>query len=140
MVATDKEKYAQRLNEALADAGYQDIKSRKEILKKWTGVSLESTRKWLSGLSVPTYERSAMFAQKLNISLNWLLSGEGNKTAATGKVHEPQAQYQGLDWITERDIRILKNVHKMSESDQSRYEEFSAVMVSKGTGQTSENE
>lgn len=75
----EKKSFAERLNIALDNAGIpQKGKGRQLQLAALFGVSQESARKWLAGKSFPDTKRIPEIAKRLNVNVQWLLSGIGH--------------------------------------------------------------
>ena len=75
----EKKQFAMRLNLALDTAGFDPKgKGRHVAVANQFQVSAESARKWLAGENFPDTKRIPEIARALNVSAQWLLSGEGN--------------------------------------------------------------
>lgn len=81
-----KHNFSERLNQAIDESGL-DIppkgENRQKIAGKLFGVGQSAVRKWLEGEGLPKYERSIEMAKKLKVSLEWLMSGRGDKRMIT---------------------------------------------------------
>ena len=81
MATNEKKEFADRLNRALDIANIPPKgKGRQLKLASLLNVSQESVRKWLSGESFPDTNRIFEIANKLNVNIQWLLSGIGKIT------------------------------------------------------------
>lgn len=68
--------FSSRLNAALTEAGIPQDRKRLATVAKMFGVSREAVRKWLSGDSIPDTKRIPEIANKLNVTVEWLLGGK----------------------------------------------------------------
>jgi transcriptional regulator with XRE-family HTH domain len=76
-MATDH--FKERFRWACARAGYSlDIKGNQRRLAGLLGVSSQAISQWLSQATYPAAEKMLLIAEKLHISLDWLLVGRGN--------------------------------------------------------------
>ncbi len=77
MASKESIEFAERLKSALDSAGYpKKGKGRLGALSELFGVSSQAVARWLTGEIYPT-KRINDIAQKLNVSANWLLTGQG---------------------------------------------------------------
>jgi len=76
-------RFAERLDEALTKAGAPAGSGRRTWMKNRYGVSVESARKWLSGISLPDAARMLVIAEDLHVAAEWLLTGNGVPPGAT---------------------------------------------------------
>lgn len=78
--------FSKRFNQALDESGL-DIppkgENRQKAVGKLFGVGQTAARKWLEGEGLPKYERSIEIAKTLKVSLEWLMSGRGDKRMVT---------------------------------------------------------
>jgi hypothetical protein len=80
MVASPKEAFAKRLQEALTDRGWDEReRGRARYVANICGLKKESGRKWLEGMSMPTMEHAIQIAEELGVCVEWLLTGRGPK-------------------------------------------------------------
>lgn len=85
-MATEREKFALRLNEALDDAGFPKIgQGRQSALSRLVGVAPQQAGKWLKGEAFPKTSLLVKLAQQLQVRSNWLLSGAGDKPVPRGE-------------------------------------------------------
>ncbi|MCH8502892.1 MAG: helix-turn-helix domain-containing protein, partial [Ectothiorhodospiraceae bacterium] len=76
----NRTEFAQRLNEALDDAGFPSKGAGRQVsVGKRFGVSQKAARKWLEGEGIPKTSRLMEIATELRIHFEWLLSGRGPK-------------------------------------------------------------
>ena len=77
-------------------------------LAKRLGVKLQTLKSWEDDLSEPRANKLSMMAGLLNVSLSWLISGEGDGPGAPDEAEEISPEVVGL--LTEiRDIRAQLN-------------------------------
>ncbi len=77
-----KQQFADRLNDALETSGLgvpPKGEGRQTFVARMFGVSQKGARKWLEAEGFPTLETAIQIARKLNISLEWLMTGRGPK-------------------------------------------------------------
>ena len=75
-----------------------------EALAKRLGVKLKTLQAWENDLSEPRANKLSMMSGMLNVSLLWILSGEGQSPEATGTAAELPAELnEMLDEI--KDVR-----------------------------------
>lgn len=67
-----------RLESAAEQAGYDKV-TQTLIARLAGGLAQTSVRKWQWGDSLPTMENAILLAKKLNISVEWLLTGRGSR-------------------------------------------------------------
>lgn len=93
MVENTRTSFVQRLHVACDIAGIPSEKNgRNKALGKLLGVSPESARKWLNGMTMPTEKKRNAFAKKLKVSRAWLFEGVGSpdKSDVDGsRIEEP---------------------------------------------------
>lgn len=82
-MASEKEKFAARLNQVLDEAGFPGIgQGRQSAVAKLVDVSPQQAGRWLKGEDFPKTSTLVKLAQHLNVRSNWLLSGAGAKSAS----------------------------------------------------------
>ncbi len=74
MVKTVREGFAERLQQALEEAGLGE--SQLKELGLLFGVTPQAVRKWLTGEAMPTAEHAPLVAEKLCVRRAWLLDAE----------------------------------------------------------------
>ncbi len=78
MINNEKIEFSKRLNHALdLNQVPKKGKGRQLILAEMLGVSQKGASKWLEGLSFPSMERLSEISSKLNVNMEWLLTGSG---------------------------------------------------------------
>lgn len=76
----EKEKFSDRLNEALDDARVPSKgMGRQSALVRMLGVSHRVAKKWLDGDEFPPTSKMVRLATELQVRSNWLFSGQGEK-------------------------------------------------------------
>lgn len=79
---SEKEKFSQRLNEALDEAGIPPKgDGRSSALVDMLGITHQEAQKWLDGDAFPKTSSLVKMAGLLQVRSNWLLSGQGEKYA-----------------------------------------------------------
>jgi len=70
--------FADRLKTALERSGFPDERGRAAIVARKTKASHVAVKKWLDGQGLPDMKHQIVLAQWLNVSINWLSTGQGN--------------------------------------------------------------
>jgi transcriptional regulator with XRE-family HTH domain len=84
-MGSEREKFAQRLNESLDDAGLPKIgQGRQSALAKLLDVTPQQAGKWIKGEDFPQTSKLVKLAQFLGVRSNWLLSGAGERYLPEG--------------------------------------------------------
>jgi hypothetical protein len=79
---SEKEKFSQRLNDALDEAGVPPIgDGRSSALVEMLGITHQEAKKWLDGEAFPRTSNLVKMAGLLQVRSNWLLSGQGERYA-----------------------------------------------------------
>jgi len=79
-MSSEKQKFSQRLNEALDDMNYPRIgHGRQSALAKELKLSAQVVGAWLKGEDFPKTSQLVKISQFLDVRSNWLLSGVGLK-------------------------------------------------------------
>lgn len=74
----EKQLFSERLNHALDIYGVpQKGKGRQISVAKMFGVSQKGASKWLEGQAFPETERLVIIAGRLNVNVQWLITGKG---------------------------------------------------------------
>lgn len=74
MAKSVREEFAERLKQALDEAGYRDRKLKE--LGALFAVTPQAVRKWLHGEAMPTAEHAPLVAERLGVRRAWLLDNE----------------------------------------------------------------
>lgn len=97
MVADPKDAFAQRLQQALNAMGWLHQRGVNKRIATALGLrSGEAVRKWMVGLSMPSMEHASALAKMLNVSVQWLMTGQGEAKiveSATNAIGEHQDRY-----------------------------------------------
>lgn len=78
----EKLQFSLRLNEVMDESPLGiPVKGsgRQMVVAKMFGVGQKAARKWMEGEGFPEMEKCIQIAKKLNVSLEWLLTGRGDK-------------------------------------------------------------
>lgn len=76
----ERERFSERLNSALDQIGVPPKgRGRQGRVAKMFDVSQKGARKWLEGEAIPKTSRLREMAEKLGVSTEWLLTGDGPK-------------------------------------------------------------
>lgn len=97
-----KQEFAVRLNAALDDAGVvQKFAGRQVEVGKMFGVSQKGARKWLEGDGLPTLEKCVEIATRLDVTLEWLMTGRGPRRNGENVLQAlpPPDQQEAIDFI-----------------------------------------
>jgi transcriptional regulator with XRE-family HTH domain len=101
--------FAQRLQLALDLAGIEKGRGRTARLAALYGVSRETARKWLGGLSLPELERMIDMATRFGVALEWLATGRG-APAPGAHIDEPHALYSVQDRDEARLLGLIRRL------------------------------
>lgn len=85
--------FARRLQQALDAAGFAPGRRRTGALAELHGVSRETARKWLVGLSLPELERMMELAIRHHVGFEWLATGRGEPAPEGLGVHDAWLKY-----------------------------------------------
>lgn len=78
----ERVEFSRRLNEALDESPLRvppKGEGRQVFVAKIFSVDQKGARKWLEGEGFPKMERCITIARKLEVTVEWLLTGRGNK-------------------------------------------------------------
>jgi len=84
-----------------------------EMLAARLGVKPSTLCKWEDDLSEPRANRLSMLSGMLNVSLRWLLNGEGDGPSAPGELPESVPELSGL-------LAEVQALRRLSESMSGR--------------------
>jgi len=76
---SEKEKFSQRLNAALDDAGFPEGSERKLTIAELLNEASSNVGLWLEGGEFPKTSKLVKLAKLANVRSNWLLLGTGDK-------------------------------------------------------------
>ena len=134
------EGFTERFQQALEEAGLA-ARTQKELGRLF-GVSGQAVKKWQSGESIPTAERSPLVARVLNVRRAWLLDNElpmrtldsaiteaGKGYGATPELqlsweeHQLLSQFRQLPKRLQKDwLRLLKGLGEVLEKHTTQEE------------------
>lgn len=107
-----KEDFAKRLHQAMDQAGFE-VRGRARILSKEFKISDKGAGKWLNGESIPETAKIPLLADFVNVSAEWLLSGNGAMQPS-----QTQSQSQSLEFSkAPRNPKLLKLIEKLMKLD-----------------------
>lgn len=118
----NKRLFAARLNEALDTSGLEvppKGKGRQEFVRRMFGVSQKGARKWLEAEGFPTLEKAVEIAKRLSVSIEWLLTGRGDKRIMQ---HAPNTQAAS----------VLDLWHSMPPHLQEQWVKYGEFLISSG--------
>lgn len=82
-----KEEFAKRLHKGMDMQNYP-LRGRARVLSKEFGISDKAASKWLNGEAIPETSKIPLLANFLNISSQWLLSGDTGEENSLNKVEK----------------------------------------------------
>jgi transposase len=95
-----KQSFSRRLREALLDKWPGD--RQQAIWAKQLGVSAPTLSEWLNGLKMPGMEKFIEICLVLDVCVEWLATGKGDKKHKESQKIEPK--------LTEEQKKILKEI------------------------------
>lgn len=117
----EKEKFSDRLNEALDDAGVP-LKGmgRQSSLVRMLGVSHRVAKKWLDGEEFPPTSKMVKLATELNVRSNWLFSGQGEKSpeSAAGMDEDEAEVHRHADAMSQEAFEVASEWMKLPQSQR----------------------
>lgn len=118
----EKQKFADRLNEALDDAGVP-LKGmgRQSTLVRMLGVSHRVAKKWLDGEEFPPTSKMVKLASELQVRSNWLFSGQGEKSpeSPAGMNEEEAEVHRHADALSQEAFEVASEWMKLPQSQRS---------------------
>lgn len=118
----EKQKFADRLNEALDDAGVP-LKGmgRQSALVRMLGVSHRVAKKWLDGEEFPPTSKMVRLASELQVRSNWLFSGQGEKssTSVAGMDEEAAEVHRHADALSQEAFEVASEWMKLPQSQRA---------------------
>jgi transcriptional regulator with XRE-family HTH domain len=101
MAKSARQEFADRLIDAMLDAGYRSARNAKSgvdvgPLAKVAKVTREMARRYTEGTAIPDADRLKVIAEWLGVRLAWLRDGEGAKQPDNFVAKERQASYDVL--------------------------------------------
>jgi transcriptional regulator with XRE-family HTH domain len=126
MVAdAEKQAFAKRLNQACDHAGIAEVGRRSRFASEF-GVSRESVRKWLMGESIPETKRIGLLAKWLDVSGEWLLTGNGEMI---NRVADAPAEYLLPPNAPQHFNELAEIFASLTGSDQHRLVDIARVLA-----------
>lgn len=117
----EKQKFADRLNEALDDAGVP-LKGmgRQSTLVRMLGVSHRLAKKWLDGEEFPPTSKMVKLATELQVRSNWLFSGQGEKKPdLTPALDEDEAEvHRHADAMSQEAFEVASEWMKLPQAQR----------------------
>ncbi len=105
---SEKEKFSQRLNEALNDMNYPPMgHGRQSALAKELKLSPQVIGRWLKGEDFPKTSQLVKISQFLDVRSNWLLSGVGSKY--------PRKTDQASIAVRKKQEEVAKATHRLDK-------------------------
>ena len=105
--------FARRLNWTLDAAGFVAGRHRTSLLSEHHGVSRETARRWLAGLSLPELERMIEIAVHHHVSFEWLATGRG-----TPKDRKLTVRDAALKYADPEESRLLDIMRGLSRKQR----------------------
>jgi len=105
--------FGDRLAGAREDAGMTQDQLARRI-----GVKIKSLERWENDHTFPRANHLSMLAGLLNVSILWLLSGEGPGPSAPSEVADPQANLNDLL----REVSVLRGLMDAAAERMTRLE------------------
>lgn len=112
-VRTEQERFAARLNNALAAAHYQPAGASR-IAREFNlrfpdkTVTVHAVRKWIKGEAIPTQDKLVALAQWLGVRADWLRYNGDEAVAVTDQAN----RFSGEDLRLLRDFQRLDSARK----------------------------
>ncbi len=111
MIENEKLEFSKRLNEALDGLGVPPKHQGRQqalvdLLKPDLDVSQKGARKWLEGEGFPGMENAVILAKKVDISVEWLLTGRGPKRPGVVAIDLSDLQIG----LAQRWVKLPKNL------------------------------
>lgn len=136
MVTIDSEKtaWAARFNSVLDAADFPDMHDGRQVaVSKTFGISIRGAAKWLSGESIPKYERILEIIEKFKdtgVTYEWLMRGGGDLSSLTKNIYNEPAGYYSddaqlrtwklpvIDWVKAGDFTETIDLHQPGYADE----------------------
>lgn len=117
----EKQKFADRLNEALDDAGIaQKGMGRQSTLVRMLGISHRVAKKWLDGDEFPPTSKMVKLASELQVRSNWLFSGQGVKSmeVLSSTMAEEEEVQRHADALSQEAFEVASEWMKLPQSQR----------------------
>lgn len=109
-MSSEKEKFAQRLNQALDDVGLARMgHGRQTTLAKEMNLPSQVVGKWLKGEDYPKTSQLVKLAQYTGVRSNWLLAGVGEKYPSAAE-YKSSADEDSMVAVADRPKAALPNL------------------------------
>ncbi|MHB8544077.1 MAG: LexA family protein [Leptospirales bacterium] len=127
-----KESFSFRLRKALAQTGISGHGSQ-TWLADIMGVSQSSARKWVMGQTLPEIEKVVLLADKLQVRLEWLISGRGCMTKDEMKEEQivwvPVISWEDIpEWLNSSMRKDVVKTDEVPFSEKVGSDTFAVVM------------
>lgn len=123
-IRTEQERFAARLNNALAAARYQPAGASR-IAREFNlrfpekAVTVHAVRKWIKGESIPTQDKLVALAQWLGVRADWLrFNGD-----------EPAADANHASEFSGEDLRLLRDFQRLGSERKHIVEQIIQVLL-----------
>jgi transcriptional regulator with XRE-family HTH domain len=107
-IRTEQERFAARLNQALAAARYQPAGASR-IAREFNlrfpakAVTVHAVRKWIKGEAIPTQDKLVALAQWLGVRADWLRYDGNEPVADAARAHE----------FSGEEVRLLRDFQRL---------------------------
>jgi len=109
-----KKEVAKRLRDARKLRGYEDVKAAAKFL----GMKHSTYNQYENGTRLIPVEPLTVFARKMNVSIDWILKGEGTPPITAGALWVPKISLVSAGNLTEiATIESLEDVPRIPISD-----------------------
>lgn len=120
---TEQQRFADRLNEALAAAHYQPVGASR-IAREFNlrfpdrSVTVHAVRKWIKGEAIPTQDKLVALAQWLGVKADWL-----RYDGAPALAPNPAQPFSG------EDLRLLRDFQRLDSERKHIVDEIIQIML-----------
>lgn len=123
-IRTEHERFAERLNQALAAARYQTAGASR-IAREFNlrfpdkAVTVHAVRKWIKGGAIPTQDKLVALSQWLGVRADWLrYNGE-----------EPATDTHQASEFSGEDLRLLRDYQRLGSERQRIVDQIIQVLL-----------
>lgn len=123
-IRTEQERFATRLNQALAAARYQPAGASR-IAREFNlrfpdkAVTVHAVRKWIKGEAIPTQDKLVALAQWLGVRADWLRYDGDEPVANTDHANE----------FSGEDLRLLRDFQRLGSERKHIVEQIIEVLL-----------
>jgi transcriptional regulator with XRE-family HTH domain len=123
-IRTEQERFAARLNQALAAARYQPAGASR-IAREFNlrfpekAVTVHAVRKWIKGEAIPTQDKLVALAQWLGVRADWLRYDGGEPAADTREPNE----------FSGEDVRLLRDFQRLGSERKHIVDQIIQVLL-----------